>query len=154
LTDGKELWRMPWKTEFDVNICTPLVIGDKLFVSSGENVGCAMLSPSASGNPETLWESKGPKSVMKNYWATAVHHDKHLFGISGEYEGVVNLNCVDAASGKPVWSQERYQRANITLADGHLYILTIDGNLIVAPASAKGYQEKGKAKVLEPAKYI
>jgi outer membrane protein assembly factor BamB len=152
--DGKELWQVPWKTEFDCNIATPLLIGDKLFVSSGENVGCAMFSPSATGKPELLWESKGVKSVMKNYWATAVHHDKHLYGISGEYEGVVNLNCVDAASGKLVWSEQRFQRGNVTIADGHLYILTIDGNLIVAPASPKGYQEKGKAKLLEPAKYI
>jgi len=154
LADGKEAWRIPWKTEFDVNICTPLIIGDRVFVSSGENVGCAMLSPSATGKPELLWESKGPKSVMKNYWATAVYHDKHLYGISGEYEGVVNLNCVEAATGKLVWSQERYPRANMTLADGHLYILTIEGNLVVAPATPKGYQEKGKTKVLDAARYI
>ena len=33
--DGKELWRIPWKTEYDVNICTPLVVGNKVFVASG-----------------------------------------------------------------------------------------------------------------------
>ncbi len=36
LADGKELWRVPWQTEYDVNISTPLRIGDRLFVASGE----------------------------------------------------------------------------------------------------------------------
>jgi len=151
---GKEQWRQAWKTDYDVNIATPLPVGDRLFVSSGENVGCALLAPSAEGKAEVLWESKGPTSVMKNYWATAVLHDKHLYGISGEYKGVTNLNCVEAASGKLVWSKERYGHCNLTLADGHLYIQTIGGDLVIAEASPKAYTEKGRAKVLAAAKYV
>jgi outer membrane protein assembly factor BamB len=144
---GKELWRVPWKTEFDVNIATPLVIGNQLFVSSGENVGCALLQVGA-GPPKVLWEDKGPKCVMKNYWATAVLHDKHLYGISGEFEGVADLNCVELATGKRVWSQSRFGRANLTLANGYLYLVTIDGQFVIVPATPKGYQENGRAKVL------
>ena len=151
---GKEQWRQEWKTDYDVNIATPLPVGDRLFVSSGENVGCALLAPSAEGKAEVLWESKGPMSVMKNYWATAVLHDKHLYGISGEYKGVTNLNCVEAASGKLAWSKERYGHVNLTLADGHLYILTIDGELVIAEANPKAYTEKARAKVLAAAKYV
>src|SRR5262249_16272117 len=40
--DGKELWRIPWQTEYDVNICTPLVIDNYLFVASGEQVGSTL----------------------------------------------------------------------------------------------------------------
>src|SRR5262249_27846387 len=43
---GKELWRVPWVTEYDVNICTPLVVGDKVFVASGEAVRPALFHPS------------------------------------------------------------------------------------------------------------
>lgn len=146
--DGKELWRQDWKTAHDVNIATPLIVGNQLFVSSGEGVGCAMLTPTASGAPKAVWQDKGPKSVMKNYWATAVLHNGYLYGISGEYEGVANLNCVDAKTGKLAWSKERFGRANLTLADGHLYLITIDGQLVVVPANSKEYQEKGRAKVL------
>lgn len=154
-TSGKELWRVPWKTDYDVNIATPLVIGNQLFVSSGENVGCALLQVPGSGQPKVVWQDKGPKSVMKSYWATAVLHDKHLYGISGEHEGVADLNCVELATGKRVWSQSRFGRANLTLADGHLYIVTIDGQLVVAPATPKGYQEKGRAKILmAPDRYV
>jgi outer membrane protein assembly factor BamB len=146
--DGKELWRVPWKTEYDVNIATPLVIGDRVFVSSGENVGCAMLAPAASGPPKVLWEDKGPKSVMKSYWATAVYHDKHIYGCSSEHDPPAFIRCVNAETGKEVWSTNRFPMCNLTLTDGHLYIVTVPGELIVAAATPKGYEEKGRAKVL------
>jgi len=64
---GAELWRVPWKTEYDCNICTPLLVNkDWLFVSTGEENGCTMFKLSAAA-PEIAWESKGPKSVMTNY---------------------------------------------------------------------------------------
>jgi outer membrane protein assembly factor BamB len=152
--DGKELWRVPWKTDFDCNIATPLIVGQKLFVSSGESVGCAMLEPSLSGAPKVVWESKGPKSTMMNYWSTCVLHDNHLYGMSGEYGGPVSLVCIDTAKGERVWAQERFGHANLTLADGNLYIVTVKGELVVAPATPKGYQEKGRATILEGAKHI
>ena len=35
---------MPWKTNYDVNAATPVVMGDKLFVTSGYGRGhCALL---------------------------------------------------------------------------------------------------------------
>lgn len=146
--DGKELWRVPWKTGYDCNICTPLVIGDQLFVASGEKVGCALLQVSGEGTPKTVWASRGPKSVMKTYWATAVAHDKHLYGVSGEFDGVMNFNCVELATGKLVWSKERFGKAAVTLADGHLFMVTKAGDLVLAPATPKGYQEKARVKLL------
>jgi outer membrane protein assembly factor BamB len=144
--DGKELWRVPWKTEYDVNICTPLAVGDQLFVASGEEVGCALFQLKGAEKPSVVWDSKGARSVMKTYWANAVVHDKHLYGVSGEFEGVINLNCVELATGKLVWSQERFGKAAITLADGHLFIVTKPGDLVLVPATPRGYQEKARLK--------
>lgn len=147
--NGKELWRVPWKTEYDVNICTPLPIGDKLFVASGEKVGSAMLRPSESGKPEVVWESKGTRGVMTTYWANAVVQDGHLYGVSGEFDGVINFNCVDLATGKLVWSKERFGKASVTLADGHLFVTTKTGDLVLIKATPKGYEEKARlAKLL------
>jgi len=96
---GKELWRVPWETEFECNICTPLLIGkDLLFVTSGEEVGCALFKLSAAA-PEIAWQSKGKNSVMLNYWANAVTHDGYLYGLSGEFSKRIDLNCVDLKNG-------------------------------------------------------
>src|SRR6185369_3606207 len=109
-----DLWRVPWVTEYDCNICTPLVIGDKLFLSSGEGNGCAMLQLAKEGPPKKLWESKGQKSVMINYWANSVHHDGHLYGVSGQFDKVLNFHCVDAATGELRWSKAKFGKGAVT----------------------------------------
>lgn len=149
--EGKELWRVPWKTGFDCNICTPLLIGkDMLFVSSGEGVGCAMFKLSATA-PEIVWESKGDNSVMLNYWANAVEHNGYLYGISGEFnEKLMHLNCVDAKTGKLMWSQKNIGKAAVTLADGHLWITTKKGDLMLVAANPMKYEEKARVKMLAP----
>jgi len=145
---GKELWRMPWVTDYDVNIATPLVIGDQLFVSSGEKVGCALLKLKGTDAPGTTWESKGERCVMMTYWANAVAHDKHLYGLSGEYNKQSTLACVDLATGKATWTEPRFGLGALTLADGHLFMVTITGDLVLAPANSKKYEEKARLKGL------
>ena len=44
--DGQELWRFPWKTAYDINAATPLVLSDKIFITSGNATGCALLQVS------------------------------------------------------------------------------------------------------------
>jgi outer membrane protein assembly factor BamB len=146
---GKELWRVAWPTDYDCNICTPLLVGkDMLFVSSGEGNGCSMFKLSADA-PQVVWESKGAKSVMLNYWANAVEHNGYLYGISGEFnEKQMHLNCVDAKSGKLMWSQKNVGKAAVTLADGHLWITTKKGALILAAANPMKYEEKGRVNLL------
>jgi outer membrane protein assembly factor BamB len=145
---GAELWRIPWTTEFDCNIATPLVIGDRLFVSSGEDNGCALYQLSAGGTPEPVWESKGKKSVMINYWATSVVHNGYLFGLSGEFDRAINLNCIDVKTGKLMWSQKDMGKAAVTLAAGHLLIVTKKGDLVLAPATPEGYRETARLPLL------
>jgi outer membrane protein assembly factor BamB len=145
---GAELWRIAWPTEFDCNIATPLVIGDRLFVSSGEENGCVLYQLSAGGAPEVAWESKGKKSVMINYWATSVAHNGYLFGLAGEFDKVINLNCVDLKTGKLMWSQRDMGKAAITLAAGHLIVVTKKGDLVLAAATPDRYREKARIALL------
>jgi outer membrane protein assembly factor BamB len=145
---GKELWRIPWVTEFDVNICTPLVIGQYLFVASGEQVGSTLFDLKAPGKPKAVWESKGKKGVMTNYWANAVEHDGYLYGLSGEFDKVIDLNCVELKTGKLMWSKKGFGKGAITLAQGHLFIATKAGDLVLVHANPKGYLERSRVRML------
>ncbi|OAI38684.1 hypothetical protein AYO40_01635 [Planctomycetaceae bacterium SCGC AG-212-D15] len=145
--DGKVLWRFPW-VYCEGDAATPLVIGRHLFVSSG---GCALVAPAVSGDPKVVWKTDG---VMDNYWATAVCDGQHLYGISGGHGSKPNLNCVEMTTGKLVWSRKTFGWANLTLADSHLYILTVKGELVVAAATPKAYQEKSRAIVLGRPDYL
>ncbi|HYT94461.1 MAG TPA: PQQ-binding-like beta-propeller repeat protein [Gemmataceae bacterium] len=146
--DGKELWRVPWETEYDVNICTPLIIGNKLFVASGEQVGSTLFELNAQGPPKVVWESKGKKGVMTTYWANAVHHDGYLYGLSGEFDKVIDLNCVELATGKLMWSQKKFGKAAVTLAQGQLFTMTKTGDLVLIHCNPKGYLERGRVRLL------
>ncbi|MCI0458448.1 MAG: PQQ-like beta-propeller repeat protein [Gemmataceae bacterium] len=145
---GKELWRIPWQTEYDVNICTPLIVGDLVFVASGEQVGCALFRLKAEGKPEVVWESKGKGSVLKTYWANAVHHDGRLYGLSGEFDKDIDLNCVDLKTGKLLWSQKKVGKGAITLAQGQLFMTTKAGDLVLVNANPKGYLELSRVRLL------
>jgi len=61
-TSGKQLWRFPYRTDYDCNIATPLAVNGDVFISSGENHGCALLDLQKSGagyKVETRWTSFG-----------------------------------------------------------------------------------------------
>jgi outer membrane protein assembly factor BamB len=143
---GKELWRIPWVTEFDVNICTPLIVGDRMFVASGEQVGSTLFQ-FKDGKPAVLWESKGKKDqVMTTYWANAVELDGYLYGMSGEFDKRIDLNCVELKTGKLMWSQKDFGKAALTLADRHLWMSTKAGDLVLVHANPKGFLQEARIK--------
>jgi outer membrane protein assembly factor BamB len=153
LDDGTVRWRFPWVGGgSELYGASPLVVGNRLFLATGDD--SALIAPAQSGDPKVVW---GPNEVLRTYLSTAVHHEQHLFGNSGGYNinrKPPHLNCVEAATGKVIWSREKFGQAHLTLADGNLYMLLSTGELVVAPATPNSYQEKGRSQVLEKATYV
>lgn len=142
--DGKSLWSVPWRTDYDVNAATPLQLSaDSLFLASGYGVGGARLQLAATGGRWTATEAWRTKS-MKNQMATSVLVDGHLYGFDA-----ARLTCLDAATGEKRWNQQGLGRGSLITADGLLFILSEDGDVVLADASPKGYVERGRVSVLE-----
>src|SRR4029077_10495090 len=98
-----------------------------------------------AGKPEVVWESKGKKDqVMTTYWANAVELNVYLYGLSGEFDKRIDFNCVDVKTGKLMWSRKDFGKAAITLADGHLWVVTKPGDLVLIHANPKDYSEKAR----------
>ncbi|NBV86916.1 MAG: alcohol dehydrogenase, partial [Verrucomicrobia bacterium] len=56
--DGRELWRHPWRTDYNVNAATPLQVGpNRVLISSGYNQGAAMLAVEG-GRVSEVWRNK------------------------------------------------------------------------------------------------
>jgi outer membrane protein assembly factor BamB len=55
-TDGKELWRQPWETEYGINVADPVVSWDKAFISSNYGKGCGLVQFGA-GKPRLVWQN-------------------------------------------------------------------------------------------------
>ena len=152
-TKGTLLWQFPFVTDFGCNIATPLAYRDQIFISSGENHGCALLAlkPGDSGLKTTeVWSSLGPKSVLRNEWQTSILLDDHLYGFDnvGGAGPVSHLTCINAATGERAWQKVRFGKGNMISAAGKLLIVTMEGEFVMAKASPKAYEELGRAPVL------
>ncbi len=151
---GAQLWRYVYSTDFDCNIATPIAVGENVFISSGENHGCALLALKPQGDVfevTEVWKSFGPSSVMRNEWQTSILLDGFLYGLDnvGGAGPITHLNCVNAKTGARVWQQPRFGKGNLIAADGKLFILTLAGELVIVRAHSEGFEELSRAKVCE-----
>lgn len=150
---GELFWRQAYETDFGCNIATPIAYKDQVFVSSGENHGSVLLALKNAGaefKASEVWSSYGPKSVLRNEWQTSILLGDHLYGFDnvGGAGPVSHLTCIQAGTGKVAWQQPRFGKGNMIAADGKLLMTTLAGEVVVARASPKKYEELGRQKIL------
>ena len=139
---GKERWRLPWRSAYDVNASCPIVIGDRMLISSGYPGGRAAMFQLTDGDPRRLWRNDDIKTKM----SSLVVRDGHAYGIS---ERGGRLLCISLETGKNVWEQKGLGRyGTLMVAGNKLVILTDDGELVIADASSAGYKEHARGRVL------
>lgn len=136
--DGKELWRFPWKTEYDVNAADPVAAGSKVFISSGYGHGCGLFDVSAQP-PTKIWENKN----IRNHFNSCVLWQGHLYGVDES-----ELRCINLETGSVKWSDKVSGKGSLILADGKLIVLSERGELLVAPATPEGFKPAARAQVL------
>lgn len=150
---GEILWRHPYTTDFGCNIATPIAYKDQVFVSSGENHGSVLLALKNVGDEfkaSEVWSSYGPKSVLRNEWQTSILLGDYLYGFDnvGGAGPVSHLTCIKADTGKVAWQEARFGKGNMIAADGKLFMTTLAGEVVMARASPKKYEELGRQKIL------
>ncbi len=135
--DGSERDFVPWKTRDDVNAPTPLVLGTRVFVSSGYGRGCALIELSGK-KPKILWESPAMSTLMHG----AVAWGDGLYGFGGDA-----LECVDL-TGAARWREEEIGGSGLSIVGGRLLFGSTEGELVVAEATPTAYRELGRTKGL------
>ncbi|MBA4147849.1 MAG: PQQ-binding-like beta-propeller repeat protein [Verrucomicrobia bacterium] len=143
LKDGAELWRIPWKTSYDVNAATPIIHGNTIFISSGYGVGCALYDFSKAP-PVELWRNK----KMKNQVNSSVLWDGFLYGFDGQ-AGRGFLKCLDFKTGEEKWEHEGFGTGSVIVADGKLIIYGDKGQLATAEATPADFEEISRAQPVE-----
>ncbi len=137
-------WEFPWRTSYDVNAATPILIApDRVFISTGYGVGAAMVQvqgPPGSQRAQEVWRGR----EMKNHFNSSVYLDGYLYGFDD-----ATLKCIDAANGETRWRQRGLGKGSLIAADGKLIVLGERGALVLAEASPEAYRELARAQVLE-----
>ena len=138
---GKELWRSEWKTDYDVNAATPIVLGDRILISSGYNHGAALIGISG-GKTRELWKNKS----LRSHFNSPVVVGDSIYGVDGNAGGG-NLVCLDLASGAVKWTEKSTKGGSLISADGKLIVLTEKGELVMADATPAGFHAISRAPV-------
>jgi outer membrane protein assembly factor BamB len=136
---GQELWRHKWETMNDINVAQPIVLsGDRVFISSGYGVGCAMLK--VAGNDATpLWQNKN----LRCKFTSPVQRDGFLYGLD---EGI--LVCLDAQTGERRWRDGRFGHGQLLLQDDLLFVLSDTGEFALVEANPQAYRKLGSIRAL------
>jgi outer membrane protein assembly factor BamB len=144
LAKGQELWRTGWKTSYDVNAATPLLVGnDRVLISSGYNAGCALIQVKG-GKATELWRNKNLRAHVN----TPVPAEGYVYGIDGNTGGG-NLVCVELATGERKWEEKSVKGGSLIRVDGKLIVLSEKGELVIADASPGGFKAGLRAKVMD-----
>ena len=142
IKNGKEQWRIPWETDYDVNASSPLILRDKLFISSGYKGGRGALYQLGGGQPRELWVNKELKTKMSSCAAL----DGHVYGIT---EKKSRLLCLELDSGEIVWEERGFtQNGTLLIVGTHIVALTDQGEAVVVEANPEQYSEISRAEVL------
>lgn len=142
MKSGREIWRFPFKTEYDINAADPVIYGSRLFISSHSQLG--VLIKVLDGKPEQVWQSKDTHVQLN---AGVVFHD-NLFVFNGSAGKAGDLRCLDLRDGLVRWKQNGLGVGSLSAADGKLIVLSERGELIIAEASPAEYKQLARAQVL------
>ena len=137
--NGQEVTYAEWKTSYDVNATTPIISDDKIFISSGYNVGGGVFQFDGS-KLVSVWKNKN----MRNHFNSSVLWQGYLYGFDEE-----QLRCVDFQNGSVRWTQKGLGKGSLMIADGKLIIMSDNGDLVIAEATPAGFKELSRAKVLD-----
>jgi outer membrane protein assembly factor BamB len=145
--DGTLLWSHPHKTDWGLNISTPVWgEGNLLFISSAYGSGSRVLRLAQAAGKTTvteLWAS----TRMRVHFGDAIRVGDHVYGSSGDF-GPAVFTAVDVRTGAVAWQDRAVPRASSVYADGRFVILDEDGVLYLATATPQALNVQSRAQVL------
>lgn len=145
--DGEELWshRIQTGEEREVGSHPTILDTEHLLIDLGGESIALRVAPASDGFEVTeVWRSR----AFGNTFVLPVVHEGVIYGFTGRI-----LTAANASTGEILWRSRAAQGPNLTLVDGHLAIVTFDGELVVAEANPEGYVEKARLEVFEDADF-
>jgi outer membrane protein assembly factor BamB len=144
---GNLLWKIPFKTDYDQNIVTPVLYKDMLIFSGlDKGVFAVRLNRAAdTWTTQTVWQNKG----VSMYMNSPVLSGDFLFGFSHLKKG--QLFCLDANTGATLWTGPPRDGDNAALlaSPTTLFALTPDGRLLIAKPTTKALNEIRRYEVAD-----
>lgn len=148
--DGRLVFSLPFGARGPtVNGASPVILGDRIFVSASYNIGSLLVSFNATAAKEL----RRDEQLLATQYATPVRGTTNniLFAIDGRQDagsGSASLKCIDVSNWKVLWEEPGFDYGTLIRVGDELLILTSGGELIRAAADPAGYRETQRAKIL------
>jgi precorrin-6B methylase 2 len=144
--DGKLLWHYEKVGQGNYNCDSPLVSGNHVFCGLGYGRGFALLEVTAApvGGGVKSQERYFLRKSLPNWHETTTLVGEHVYASANNA-----TVCIQLTTGKVVWEKRTEAGANVsvTCADGHLYLRSQRGKVLLIEASPKGYALKGTLQI-------
>ena len=144
LAARKEAGRHAWQSKWLANSATPVIDGNRIFITSGYDRGCALLALTPKGL-EPAYENTHVSSEC----STGILLNGHIYAVTGVQGRRGSLKCLDFSTGEVKWESGEFRvGGGLMLADGKFFQLQGKGELVMAEATPEAYRELGRAEVL------
>ena len=142
--DLRELWRVPWTSDFDINAAQPILLDDRRIVFSSQS-GCALIELAVVDGQWTaneVWRNQ----LMKCSYANPIVYDGYLYGLD---QGT--LGCLDLANGKRRWKDRKasFGHGQLLASDDLLLVLSEKGELALVQAAPDAFHELGRIQAID-----
>lgn len=150
---GEIMWRYPYPADIIIGlVSTPVAVGSRLFLSGGEGKGrnfSACLQMEAARGKIACRELYVSTELQTNMYHTASVYQGAVFGFGGGAKAGF-LHCTNFDDGRLLWKEESRdwtKDQNMVIADGLIFALTKNDELVMAEASRERYHELGRVSL-------
>jgi outer membrane protein assembly factor BamB len=138
INDGRLLWEYSKPANRTANVATPIVRGNRVFISSDYGTGGGVVEIKPDNKAQEIYFTKD----MRNHHSSSVLVGDYLYGFSGSV-----LTAMKFDTGEVVWRDRSVGKGSLVYADGDLYLFSENGVVGLAEAVPSGYSEKGRFRI-------
>ena len=138
VNDGRLLWDYGRPANNVANVATPVVRGNRVFISSDYGTGGGVVEIKADGKAQEIYFTKD----MRNHHSSSVLVGDYLYGFSSAV-----LTAMKFDTGEIAWRNRSVGKGSLVYADGNLYCLSENGVVGLVEATPTGYVEKGRFRI-------
>lgn len=146
--DGALLWEIPFTTDYDQNIITPVIVGNDTVIYGGLSkpaVAVRVWQNAGKWNTAERWRN----AEIPMYMSSPIDAGGTLYGLTHRNKG--QFFAVNTATGKMLWISEGRQGDNaaLTSAGNLLIATTTEGELVIARKSPTAFDVVRRYTVAE-----
>ncbi len=157
---GQLYWRHPFApSRMPIGIATPIVDGDRLFVTSFYDGSLLLRLKQDEPRVEVGWRQCGDDErntkALHSIISTPLFLGDHIYGVDSYGE----LRCLTSAAGERVWEDQtatpraRWSNIHFVQNGDRVWMFNERGELIISRLSPAGFEELSRAHLIDPTRH-